>query len=1346
MDHQQYGVCTCPEGTSYRLGQCLPVDDKTLKPTDMCANPIQPGTGSKIQTEIDYQGSGSFPLTFSRTYNSGAKFPTGWRSNYERSIDYSFRIGTFTAIVQRAEGGFPFTSPSSSSSSWNKDGDVQYSLGRSGGEFRLSSPDGLWIERYDLTNKIKSITDRAGTVFYTFTYSTASTDPAVASQPGLLIEVSNVVGQALAFTYDAQGRLVTMTDPDGGIYLYTYNSDGMLAALSYPDGTSRQYIYNEPAHTEGASITTALTGIIDGNGARYATYSYNGDGLAVGSEHAGGAQRHLISYSSAPTVHEEVLQDSSGVPIGIRRYHQPPSGVVITDALGEEREYSFVSSAYTVRASGSNKPNNGFCAAIPKSRTLDTQGNITSTEDFSGQRTCYAYDNLNRETHRLEGLAAGADCPANLSSYTPPVGSSQRKTSTTWHSAIRTPSQVNEPGRRTSFTHNGIGAVLTKTELDTVRNVSRVRSYTYNSYGQVLTINGPRTDVNDVTTYTYYNCTTGYQCGQVHTITDALGRVTTYLTYNAHGQPLTIQDPNGVVTTLTYDLRQRLTSRTVGTEVTSFSYWPTGLLKKATLPDGSYLEYTYDAAHRLIGVNDAEGNRVSYTLDAMGNRTAEEVFDPSNALTSTRTRVFNTLNRLSQEIGAAGGAGGTTSFGYDNNGNQTSINAPLGRNTAQSYDELNRLTSITDPASGVTSFGYNALDQLISVTDPRNKVTSYTYNALGDLLTQVSPDTGTTSYTYDSAGNVKTKTDARGSTVTYSYDALNRVTQAVWPDQTIQYGYDYGANALGRLTSVSDNSGSTSWTYDAHGRVTSRQQSMGSVVKSVGYGYDGAGRLSQLTLPSGHFVQYGYSNGKVTSLTLDGSTPILNNVLYAPFGPVSGWDWGNSTLAVRGFDLDGNVEYIDSAGLKSYGYDNAFRITSITDATDPSFSQSYGYDLLDRLTSAAGTSLNQSWTYDANGNRLSQGGSSSTSYSISSSSNRLLSTSGALTKSYTYDAAGNITSDGSATFTYDHAGRMVSSTKAGLTTAYQHNALGQRVKKSNLASTTYFVYDEAGHLIGEYDGSGNLIQEIIWLHDTPVASLRYDETGTSVGLFYIHTDHLNTPRRMTRVTDNAVVWRWESDPFGATPPEEDPDGNSLALKQNFRFPGQYYDAETGMHYNYARDYDPQTGRYIQSDPLGLRGGTNTYAYALNNPLTFTDPLGLLPICETFQRDLTRRTWTETSHTGIKIPGINMYPTGPGVGPNPSLRPPRRPPIGTQVRWEVWFVWRHFRRDISTTYEQLIQHMVNFCKDTIRDECGREKEITLEPSYFNITHDPMKIGVTQTDIYLFTELVKRLGTT
>lgn len=540
------------------------------------------------------------------------------------------------------------------------------------------------------------------------------------------------------------------------------------------------------------------------------------------------------------------------------------------------------------------------------------------------------------------------------------------------------------------------------------------------------------------------------------------------------------------------------------------------------------------------------------------------------------------------------------------------------------------MKQVTDPLSGVTQYGYNALDQLISVTDPRSKVTSYTYNALGDLTLQVSPDTGTTANTYDSGGNLSTSTDARSKTGTYAYDALNRVTSVTYPDQTISYTYDSGTNQKNRLTQVSDASGSTSWSYDTHGRVLSRQQSMG-ISKTLGYAYDSAGRLQTLTLPSGNTITYGYTDGKTTSLTLNGSTTILSNVLYQPFGPMRGWTWGNSSLAVREYDTDGKVTDIDSAGLKTYSYDDAFRITGITDAVNSSLSQSYGYDLLDRLTSATGTSLSQGWTYDANGNRLTQTGGAASTYTVSSTSNRLSSVSGALSRTYSYDNSGNTTGEGTATFMYNDAGRMVSATKAGVTTTYALNALGQRVKKTTSGSSTYFVYDEAGHLVGEYDNSGNLVQETVWFGDTPVATLR--PNGGGVNLFYVHTDHLNTPRRISKPSDNIVVWRWDSDPFGTSAANEDPDGNATLFFYNLRFPGQYFDAETGLHYNYFRDYDSATGSYTQSDPIGLLGGMNTYGYAEGSPTLYSDSFGLDAVAE-----LNRLGW------GLPPPSPNPFPS------------------------------------------------------------------------------------------------------
>jgi YD repeat-containing protein len=209
----------------------------------------------------------------------------------------------------------------------------------------------------------------------------------------------------------------------------------------------------------------------------------------------------------------------------------------------------------------------------------------------------------------------------------------------------------------------------------------------------------------------------------------------------------------------------------------------------------------------------------------------------------------------------------------------------------------------------------------------------------------------------------------------------------------------------------------------------------------------------------------------------------------------------------------------------------------------------YGYDLLDRLTSATKTGQTIGYTYDANGNRLAQTGTQSATYTVAAASNRLSSITETPARTYSYDVAGNTAGDGTLTFAYSDAGRMSSVTSAAGTASYIVNALGQRTKKVSNGSTTYFIYDESGHPVGEYGGTGALIQETVWMGDIPVATLR--SSGSGVSLYYVHTDHLNTPRRISRPSDNTVVWRWDADPCG-------------------------------LNYNYFRDYDPAVGRYTQA--------------------------------------------------------------------------------------------------------------------------------------------------------------------
>jgi RHS repeat-associated protein len=1108
-----------------------------------------------------------------------------WRTSYDRLILYAKSAKYSTAYAYRPDGRtltFNLVSGVFTPEADVSDRLVELVDGSgntTGWKYTNAANDE--VETYDALGKLISLTSRAG-LTQRIAYDTN----------GRLSSVTDAFGKSLTFKYDSSGRLSTMTDPNGGVYTYAYNSANNISSVTYPDKNTRTYTYNEPADLPG-NEPYALTGIVDENNARYATYQYDNSQRILTTSHAGGADSYAFTYGTNQTT--------------------------VTDPLSTARTFSFSTRLGVVKNTAVNQPCPSTCAGAGAATSYDANGNIASKTDFNGHVTKYNFDlTRNLETSRIEA-------------YNTSVA---RTITTQWDANWRLPAKVAEPLRITTYAYDGDtgvhcggapGSLCSKTIEETtdangsegfnatLTGSSRTWTYTYDSHGRMLTAKGPRTDINSTTTYTYYTCTTGHQCGQVHTVTDPVGHVTTYDTYNAYGQPLTITDPNGVVTTLTYDARMRLKSRQVTTETTKFDYYPTGLLKQVTLPDSSYVLYTYDDAHRLTKISDGAGNSIQYTLDNMGNRKAENAYDPSNVLHRTHTRVYNSLNELHQDINAANTAAVTTTYGYDSNGNQKTINAPLSRNTTNTYDPLNRLSLITDPNKGSTYFGYDGQDNLTSVKDPRSLMTDYTYNGFGDLTKQVSPDTGTTTKTYDSGGNLATSTDARNAVSVYAYDAANRVSSITYKyngvaDQTIAFGYDTGTNGKGRLTSASDANHALSWTYDMHGRVTGKGLTIGGVHKSMGYGYTNAD-LTSLVTPSNQSVTYGYNtNHQVTSIKVNGTT-VLSGVTYEPFGGVNGWTWGNGTTVSRTYNEDGLVSQIVTAGVTlRYSFDNANRISGITDSSNSALSWTYGYDLLDRLNSAKTSSLNDGWTYDANGNRLTQTGTTPITFWVSTSSNQLDATTGSLVRSYTYDTAGNTEEYGPNTFTYNNRGRMKST--SARSTNYLYNALGQMIEKSGTLGTTIFMQDEAGHLIGEYDGTGKLIEETVWLGDIPVATLR-PHSGGGIDIYYVHTDHLNTPRKVSQPSTGALAWRWDTDPFGATAPNQNPAGLGT-LVYNLRAPGQYYQAETGLNYNGFRDcYDPLTGRYCEPDPIGLYGGSySTYVYVNGSPITHTDRFGL----------------------------------------------------------------------------------------------------------------------------------------
>ncbi|MNS07316.1 putative deoxyribonuclease RhsB [compost metagenome] len=558
-----------------------------------------------------------FPLKAIRSYNSTSSYTGGWGSNwrgqYDRSITFRASSSRTTASLNRADGRTLYYNLINSQ--WVGEADV---IGRltgnaSAGWIYINPEDET--ETYDSSGRLTSIKNAAG-LTQTLVYASISQGTKII----YTTTVSDPVGRKLVFTYDSVRRITAMTDPTGQIYTYTYsgpNPSDNLTSVTYPGNKTRTYLYGEAAHTSGTSLPRALTGLIDENGNRFATWSYDAQGRAISSEHAVGVEKVVLTYN--------------------------PNGTTsVVDALGGGRNYQFQTILGVIKNTGLTRSPDGATSTT----SYDSNGNVASRTDFNGVVTTYTYDlTRNLETSRTEAF-----------------GTAQARTiTTTWHSTYRLPLVMAEPLRRTSYTYDANGNELTRTVQatsdttgvqginGTAVGTARIWTYTYNSVGQVLTATGPRTDIVDTTSYVYDTM------GNLISVTNALNQTTLLSNYDLNGRVGKITDSNGTVTDLTYSPRGWLTSKitTAGTttEATSYSYDGVGQLTKVTLPDGVYIDYSYDAAHRLTGMADSAGNSIVYTLDAMGNRTNEQVKDPSGQLAKQTTRVIDALNRIQQITG-----------------------------------------------------------------------------------------------------------------------------------------------------------------------------------------------------------------------------------------------------------------------------------------------------------------------------------------------------------------------------------------------------------------------------------------------------------------------------------------------------------------------------------------------------------------------------------------------------------------------------------------------------------------------------------------------------------------------
>lgn len=1007
----------------------------------------------------------------------------------------------------------------------------------------------------DAHNRPRQVQDQFGNLLLTITYDGTSKRPAT---------VTDYTGRSVTYTYNTDNQLVTVDDVRGQDWQYSYTAKGKLKSIEDPNGNITQYAYDQNSVTETTADQLKTV------------YQYQYD-------KAKDQFRRTVTGPDG-SVREALYDNSPNPGPDSLRYQQTINGDLTSKRLGTERDYRIINAAGDETRYEKN--------ALGKLETVTHPDGTTETWEYS------------------------ADGRFNTA-------------------------YVDQLGARTEWDYDSKGRV---TEIRRAVGTPEQQTVRY-SYPDLLT--RITTRVGDANTGDAFTTERFGQYGNVSSFTDPENNTATY-THNVLGQVLTETTAKGVLESYTYDAAGNLTEQVDGIgRITKHTYDAAGNKKTTTWPNLAVTTFSYNELNRQVAVTNAKNETVATEYDRetrtfvfkdAKNATTEvamdakglpkQITDPNGntivqnyqegRLASTRYPTFEQTFEY-----AAGSRLKSITDQYDGNQSKTQLTVdPLGQiaqqtdansNTEQrTYDALGRLTEITDALGGITRLAYDSHGNLIKVTDPEGRETRFEYNGNNQVVAEErSPEPGQVSrrtYSYDANGNLETESTPNGEKVVYGYNDADELTSIEFfttasdtvPTKKVTLGY----NDLGQLTSYDDGETSGTYTYNEVGQLQTASTDFGPFTKSTSYTYDAVGNIATYTNPEGITYAYTYdANGQVKSVEIPG-------VGLVSF---SNYEWAQPTqinlpggsVIQRQYDglqrMESNT-LLDPAqnALMSvlYSYDPVGNILSQTGQDGDTL---YGYDDLYRLTSADYPAANdESFGYDGVGNRISHNGDNSWQYN---GTNQLTAQSDT---TYQYNANGHMTQKtvaGDTTYYfYNNQERLVrvEDSENQVIARYGYNPFGHRLWKELGGTRTYFFYNHQG-MVGEYSSSGELIKEYQYTAYSPwMTNPLFQRDGGQV--YFYQNDHLGTPQRMV-ATSGEVVWAANFSASGEASVTIE------TISNNLRFPGQYFDSETGLHHNYFRDYDPLLARYIEGDPIGIKGGLNLYRYGNANPLIFSDPTG-----------------------------------------------------------------------------------------------------------------------------------------
>jgi RHS repeat-associated protein len=937
--------------------------------------------------------------------------------------------------------------------------------------------------------------------------------------------------------FNSAGYLTNIVDRNGNTITINVDATNQNRIASVTDAAGRVLTF----HYTNATFPRLCTSISDSVGT-FSQYTYDSSGRLLEVAYPDGSQYNFQYNDPNSNTLISLITDSQGKTIEGHTYDSQRRGKTTQQA--NDSNGSPVNKV-SVQYGYPNAWNNQVC---------DSTGGNCATVQVS-----------NRAQRHYISLTS--DGNGNACSSCEFLGNSS---GTIDDSGYRT-SSTDGNNKTTFYTYDSEGNTASKSVPDYYTGAWDTWSYTYNAFGEVLTVTDPLGSAGDPN-HTTVNAYDGNGNLLSTTSPSPDGGSTpgsaTVFTYNSNGTLSTIQDPRGNTTTI--------------------AYYPTGLIHTITDVASNVTTYVYDNRGNRTSVTDAASNQTQFQYDSM-NRVSKIIFPDSS----------------------------NVQFGYDFRGRRTSVTDQNGKTTQYAYDDADRLISVTDaqtPTAGVTTYAYDTENDLTDIWDAASHHTRFVYFPGQYLYETVFPSGQSETYQWDGNNNLSSKTDRNGNYISYSYDFQN-LLYSKWNYYT-GYMINYTHDPAGRLTQVADSgtgsTGTYSFAYDNMGRLTSTTtdysfDSAGAF--TVQYGYDAASNRVSMTDPQSGQTTYVYDTlNRLSSLSYGSQTfgfgyDMLSRrtSLTRPNGVNTSYNYDNLSRLLSVLHASGGTT-LDGA---SYTYDNAVNRTSKTDLL-ANVTSNYSYDAIYQLLQVTqGTSTTESYTYDPVGNRLSSLGVSPYQYN---SSNELTS---APSGSYTYDSNGNMKTKPDGTqYAWDFDNRLTQVTlpSSGGTVTFKYDPFGRRIQKSftnSLGTTTRnYLYDWF-NILQDVDSYGNIVARYVHgpVTDEDLSLAR------NTSILYYDADGLGST---TSLTDNTgtLTNTYTYDSLGNAV-------GSTGTQQNyFRYTGRELDSETNLYYYRARYYDPTTGRFVSEDPIRFHGGLNYYRYVFNHSVNYRDPFGLR--CDYYQ--------------------------------------------------------------------------------------------------------------------------------